>query len=248
MKKALLVLLPFCFLLLSNNIFGQIQKITFGVNHFYPPFVYTTSKGVYGFDISISEALCEKLHAQCIFKTMTVEKMFISLDANNVDAIISALSITPEREKKYNSTNPYFKSTMSYLGLSTSNITITPDSLRGKKIGVGMGTSFESYVTKTYGKRVIIKSYASKEDAIDNLARGKIDLFLLDTPVAKYWVEHSAGKFKLIGETSILPNDNGYAIFVRNGNASLVEELNKALASIVADGTYEKIKSTYFRF
>jgi ABC-type amino acid transport substrate-binding protein len=249
-KKILaLVLMYLLAMFSSNSALGIIPNpIKFAVDYFYPPFVSTTRIGVYGLDISIAQALCHEMNTRCVFTPMPFEVMFKNLQEGKVDAIISAISITPERRAKFDFSMPYFKSTMSYVGSSKMNFDTTPQGLFNKRIGVGKGTSFEFYLSQTYGDSIKLKTYANSADAIAALSEGKIDLVLLDTPVANYWVDHSSGTLRTVGDAlnNNVPHDEGYGIVIQAGNTELANAFNQALQNIHQNGTYTNIMRMYF--
>jgi len=242
-----LSLLPF----ISAN--AQVASIRFGVGYFYPPFVTAHNNGqsFTGFDIDVALALCKVLNAQCTFTPMTLTDLFKSLDEGKVDALISAMSITPGRRAKYDFTLPYFKSSMSFMSLASANTNLspTPEGLKDKTIGVIVGSAFEIYLRQNYGDKIKIKTFSYTADALDSLTKGKVDLLLLDTPVARYWVNNSSGIFKIVSspENYNLPYDEGFGIAVKSGNTALAQALNNALVTIVQNGTYDQIKQRYFQ-
>lgn len=242
-------IVAFLFCLLATQAQAQAPAtIKFGVVYFYPPFVYTDNKGsdVYGFDISVAKALCQTINITCTFTPMPLADLFKNLDDNKVDAIMGAISITQGRKIKYEFTLPYFKSSMSYLGPANANFSITPEELTKKTIGVVKGSSFYTYLTQTYGDKVNLKPYVAWEDAIADLSNNKIDLILLDTPVAKYWVKNSSGALKIIGQPlANVTSDEGFGIAFRAGNYNLSNAFNKAIETIIANGTYDKLRQMY---
>ncbi len=92
-----------------------------------------------------------------------------------------------------------------------------------------------------------IKLYDTQENAYLDLASGRVDGILADTFVQWEWLKSDAGKnFEFKGEPVF--DDDKIAIAVRKGNDELRERLNKALAEIIADGTYKQINDKYFPF
>ena len=249
MKQIGLFISVLCVVLTSNFAFAG-QLIKFGVVHFYPPFVYADRnhpESAYGFDVDLARAICQQLQATCTFVPMPFRELFKSLDDNTVDAAMGAISITFARKAKYEFSLPYFKSTMSYLGRNADNFTIDAAGLRGKKIGVIEATTFESYVEQTYGDLVKVKKYHMWEDAVADLADNKIDLVLMDTPVARQWVILGSGQFRIIGQSlnSNVPFDEGYGIALNGDNKSLTLQINQALVDLVKNGTYDRLRYSY---
>ena len=81
------------------------DPLKFGVVYSYPPFVFPDAHGkVYGFDIDLVNALCRDLKVRCNFIPMPLDETFKSLRANQIDAIISAISITQARQEIFDFT------------------------------------------------------------------------------------------------------------------------------------------------
>jgi arginine transport system substrate-binding protein len=231
-------------LVLSLTSFAQ-QKLRFGVVYFYPPFIFSTNSGyVYGFDIDLANAVCQQLHAECSFTPMSLSDAFASLNQNKVDAVIGAVSITPQREAEYTFSESYLKSAMSFVALNTSQI--AAGNLQGKRVGVIKDSTFYTYLIGKYGNSIQLKTYDTNEQLAAALSNKEIDVMLLDTPAANYWVGYSVGLFKTIGQPTYLPSDKGYGIVVKRGNETLIDSLNRALSTIMRNGTLQKIKQTYF--
>lgn len=230
----------------SIGSYGQ-SAIRFGVVYFYPPFVFSHKSGyIHGFDIDLAQAICQKLNAQCSFTPMSLEDLFVSLNQNKVDAIMGAISITPDRETGFSFTQPYYKSTMSFLTLNELNI--DPNNLQNLRIGVEKASVFLQYLKQKYGNSPLrIITYKTNEEMVTALSQRQVDVILIDTPAADYWVKYSAGLFKLVGSPQALSFDKGYGIAVRKDNQGLLNSLNSALSAVSQDGTLAKIKQTYFK-
>jgi ABC-type amino acid transport substrate-binding protein len=80
-----------------------------GMEATYPPMEYTTDDGkdFIGFDIDVSKKLAELFGMEVEFVNTTFDGIFAGLDKGDYDCIISAISITPERQENYIMTEPY---------------------------------------------------------------------------------------------------------------------------------------------
>lgn len=241
MKKILSLLLVT--LMWSSLVSAQVA-IRFGIIDFYPPFAFSTKTGyLHGFDVDVAKSICEQLNAQCTFTAMPLMQLFASLNNKQVDAIIGAISITPERLSVFTFTHPYLKSTMSFLILADSQT--QPDNILGKKVGVVKGSIFHDYLAKKYGSNIKLMDYNTNEALMMALSNKDIDLVLIDTPAAKYWVNYSMGLFKTLGQPAFLSSDQGYGIGLKKDNP-LVNSLNSALAAMNKKGKIEQLKHAHF--
>ena len=76
---------------------------------------------------------------------------------------------------------------------------------------------------------------------------GRVDATLMDTPVAKSYVEHKdfQGKIKIALEQEI--TGSGKAIALNLGEPELLEAVNKALAELQASGELDAMKAEWFK-
>ena len=108
--------------------------------------------------------------------------------------------------------------------------------LAGKVIGCQAGTTGEIYAQEESGAKTV-KSFKTGIDAALALKNGAIDAIVLDELPAKEIVKRNPDL--------VIVNDQfaseEYAIAVKKGNTELLESVNKTIASIKEDGTYEKL-------
>lgn len=243
MKK--LAILLACSLMGYSFIVEAANRIRFGVNYFYPPFVFSSKSGyIHGFDVDVAKAVCKQLNAECTFTAMSLSDLFASLDNNKSDAIMGAISVTPARKQHYDFTRPYLKSTMSYVSLRNANVDL--NHLEGKRVGAVKDSTFQTYLNAKYGHNIKLITFDTNEALANALSNKLIEIILLDSPAATYWVNYSTGLFKIVGTPTYLSFDEGYGIVVKKGNVQLQNALNNALTTIIQNGTFDKIKQSYF--
>lgn len=234
-------------LLIACSAYSNVGVIRFGIMSFYPPYVFKGEHGgASGFDVELAQLLCKKMNAQCTFTAMTLPDLFESLKNHNIDAIISAIYVTPERKKLYDFTVPYFKDSMSYLGLAKSNITITPDGLKNKSVGVFTASVFDAYLSKAYSGIVVVKTYTDTIKQLQDLENRLINLVMFDTATAKYFAETSKNMLKLVGGPVYMATDEGYAIAVAKDNKALLKALNDQLKQVKTKNEINTLKKKYF--
>lgn len=117
------------------------------------------------------------------------------------------------------------------------------DDLPGKKIGVQIGTVGDTYASDYEGDEAgtIVERYSKGNDAVSSLKNGKIDCVIIDEQPAKEYVKRNSD-LSILDEEFTLEE---YAIVIAKGNDSLEEDINKALAELMADGTLDMIINHY---
>ena len=224
------------------------DKVRIGTEGAYPPFNFTDSNGeLQGFDVDIAKALCEKMDAECSYVAQDWDGIIPALLANKYDAIIASMSITDERKQAVNFTDKYYSNLVRFVAPNGSGLDTSMGGLEGKSIGVQRATVAASWLEDNLGGTASIKLYDTQENANLDLANGRLDALLADGLVMYEWLGTADGKgFEFVGEG--LDLDDGIGIAVRKGDTALQGKLNKAIAAILADGTYEKINAKYFPF
>jgi histidine transport system substrate-binding protein len=235
------------------------KEIRLATEGAYPPFNETAPDGsVRGFDIDIGNAVCDELKAKCTWVKQEWDGMIPALMSRKYDAIIASMSITAERKKKVDFSDKYYATPLALVAKNGSPLVPTVESLKGKKVGVQRGTIADNFATRFWeSKGVTVVRYGKQDEAYLDLAAGRMDAGLADMLEAEGGFLHKPeGKDftfvgdKLFGKTAeeraII--GEGVGIAVRKKDAELKAQLNKAIAAIRANGTYEKIRAKYFAY
>ena len=234
MKKLLLATM-----LASAAISANAQNITFAMEPSYPPFESTNEKGeIIGFDVDVANAICKEIQANCSFKAQAFDALIPSLikGRGGFDAAISAIDITEARAKQVAFSDAYYESSASFIALKGK-----ADLATAKNVGVQNGTTYQQYINAE-AKQYASKSYASLQDAILDLKNGRIDIIFGDTDVLRDMLGKTP-EATFVGEkvTDKRYFNNGLGIAVNKKNTALVEQLNKGISAIKANGEYQKI-------
>jgi lysine-arginine-ornithine-binding protein len=217
-----------------------------GTDAAYPPFEKQEGSGeITGFDIEVIQAIAEAEGMKVQVQHTGWDGLFEAVDSGKVDVGISAITITDERKKKYDFSDPYFEAKQLILVPNDSKVSALKD-LKGKKIGVQSGTTGEIVVQKAFGKTYEgIKGYDDTPGAIDDLMLGRVDAVVADNGVVlDYLKKLPKGKFKMVEDKSFEPES--YGIMVKKGNQELLDKINSGLKKIKEDGTFDEIYKKYF--
>jgi histidine transport system substrate-binding protein len=241
--------------LLCLQVFAQGPAVVrFGVEATYAPFESKLPDGqLVGFEIDLGNAICQKMGAKCEWVENDFDSIIPALLAKKFDAILSGMNITEQRKKQINFTEKIHAIPGALVVKAGSNLTATAESLRGKSIGVQQGTTYETYGRKYWTpKGVNVVTYKSSDLARADLIVGRLDGVADNATVLEVnFLSKPEGKpFKLtqpyIRDKEIFGLGGG--IGVRKEDTNLLAQLNKAIAEIRKDGTYDKIAKKYFSF
>jgi polar amino acid transport system substrate-binding protein len=228
----------------SGAVRAEVLRI--GTEGAYPPFNQIDPSGeLIGFDIDIAQALCDNMKVTCEFVRQDWDGIIPGLLARKYDAIIASMSITEERKRAVDFTDPYYSNKLRFVAAEGAKL--DPQNLKGKVIGAQRATISASYLEDHPIKGAEVKLYDTQENAYLDLASGRVDVILADMLVSHEWLNSAAGEgFAFLGEPIDIGDRVGIA--VRKGNTELLARLNAALAEITADGTYEELNAKYFPF
>ncbi|NLX62676.1 MAG: transporter substrate-binding domain-containing protein [Tissierellia bacterium] len=217
-------------------------KIILGTSADYPPFethaIIDGKDQIVGFDIEIAKYIAEELGVELEIVDMEFDKLLGGLETGMLDMVIAGMNPTPEREKEANFTDIYFETTHTVLihKDSASEITTVED-LKGKHIGVQMGTTQEE-VAKTIENAEIL-SLSTNPDIVMNLKTKKIHCAIMEKAVAQSFAKANDDLMVVEGVT-LDSGAEGVAIAVKKGNDELTEKLNEIIADLKAQGLLEK--------
>ena len=148
----------------------------------YEPFEYKTPDGeLTGFEVELAEAMCEELKADCEFVIQAWDGMIPGLLARKFDAIMSSMSITPERAERVLFSEPYYNTPGGWFARDGFDTDVTDmDAMEGKTVGVQRGTTMDTYVTENMGGIVSIKRYTTADDMVLDLEGQRLDVVFVD--------------------------------------------------------------------
>ena len=218
----------------------------------YPPFESLDPSGeIVGFSKDIADALCERMKVTCEFTNQAWDGIIPGLLANKYDAIISSMSITEERMKQIDFSNKYYNTGPAIAVPKDSALTdVTPEALAGITIGAQTSTTHANYAQEKFPESEL-KIYPSPDEYKLDLSNGRLDAAIDDVVVLSTWVDSPEGACcKVLGALVPDPviNGPGAGVGLRKEDTDLKDLFNKALAEIIADGTYKKINDKFFTF
>ncbi len=218
----------------------------------YPPFASPDASGNWeGWEIDFINAICKSAAMECAITPVAWDGIIPSLTSGQIDVIMASMSITEERMQTIDFSDKYYNTPTGVAVAKGSGITATPEGLAGKIIGVQGSTIHEVYVQKYFAAGAAeVKVYATQDEANQDLAAGRIDATQADSITLDAFLNSDAGK-ACCESAGYVADDKevlglGVGAGLRKGEDELKAKINKAIADIRADGTYDAITAKYF--
>ncbi|MFJ3227348.1 transporter substrate-binding domain-containing protein [Streptomyces sp. NPDC086783] len=206
----------------------------------YPPFQSEIDGKVQGFDVSLIDLVAKDLGVKQDIVDTPFEnfKTGAFLNSEQCDLAAAGMTITEERKKNVDFSDPYFDATQAVLVDKKSGVnSLAEVKAKGKKLGAQAQTTGEDYAKKQGFDPV---SFESSDAVINGLRSGQVQAVIIDYPVVQGWLKDKANAdaFKVVDN---LNTGEQYGFTVKKGNTKLLAAINKAIKEAKADGTYKKL-------
>jgi len=220
---------------------GGGEPLTVGSDIPYPPFEQGKKGSYTGFDVELMEAIGKEIEREPEFIDSSFETIFRDLAQEKFEAVMSAATITEEREKVVDFSLPYYLSEQAILVKEGSEITGLSD-LKGKVVGAQQGTTGLE-LGKEKAEAGELRPFPEGPDADNALKAGTVEAVIIDAPVAKQQAEELGG----IEIVEKVPTEETYGIAIAKGNTELLEGINEGLKMTIEDGSYAKVYEKWFK-
>ncbi|RQT95204.1 ABC transporter substrate-binding protein [Burkholderia cenocepacia] len=231
---------------------ADTATLRIGIEAAYPPFESKTAAGqLQGFDIDIGNAVCVKMQVKCVWVENVFDGLLPALQARKFDLVNSAMNITGKREQIVDFTQAIYVVPMVLVARKNSGLLPTPDSLKGKRIGVLQGAVQDDFVKRNWKPHgVEVAEYSDQNQVYADLAAGRLDGSVQEHQTAQEgFLDKPQGRdYAIVGpplqDPVTLGKGVGWAF--RKQDAALRNRVSNALAQLKADGTLSKLSIQYF--
>jgi His/Glu/Gln/Arg/opine family amino acid ABC transporter permease subunit len=219
---------------------GVLRVGTEGV---YSPFSYhdTATGQLVGYDVDVARAVADKLGVRVEFVETPWDSIFAALEANRFDVVANEVTITPERQAKYDLSQPYSVGEGVIVTRADDSSITTLADLKGK-VAAENATSNWSEIARKAGARV--ETVEGFTQAIKLLNQGRVDAVVNDSIAVYAYLAETNDKSVKIAGTVGQKSEQGFAA---RKNSGLLPELNTALDELRADGTLAAISQKYLK-
>ncbi|KAA9383580.1 amino acid ABC transporter substrate-binding protein [Neorhizobium galegae] len=213
-----------------------------GTEGTYAPFTFHDASGkLVGFDVEIGQAVAGKIGVKAEFLEGKWDGLIAGLDAKRYDAVINQVGITEARKQKYDFSEPYIASkAVLIVRQDNSDIKGFAD-LKGKKSAQSLTSNFGKIAQQAGAELVGTDGF---DQSIQLVLTRRADATINDSlSFLDFKKQKPDAPVKIAAQQD---NAEYSGIIIRKGEPELLEAINKALADIKADGTYQKISDKYF--
>ncbi|MBS1879315.1 MAG: basic amino acid ABC transporter substrate-binding protein [Actinobacteria bacterium] len=219
---------------------GGGEKLTVGSDIPYPPFEFGKPGSYTGFDVDLMDAIGEEIGREPEFIKSSFETIFRDVAQGKFEAVMSAATITEEREKVVSFSLPYYLSEQAIVVAEGSSIKGLAD-LKGKIVAAQQGTTGLE-LGKEKAEAAELRPYPEGPTAINALKAGTVEAVIIDDPVAVKATEELSG----IEIAEKVETDETYGIAFAKGSTELLEQINEGLKKTIENGKYAKVYEKWF--
>lgn len=222
----------------SSNHHKISEVISFGISAEYPPFEYMEKGVLKGFDIELAQLIGKELKKKVVFEHLQFNGIFASVQSGFVDAGISTITVTKERQENFDFSQSYYVESLAMLYPDDKPLQ-NPLQFHGKKVACQLGTTMELWL-KSHAPAAEIITFDTNPQAVEALKAGHVDGVLIDTIQGKTFMKKNLG----LGCSVIAQSDDGYAVCVKK-DSPLKHEINQALKSLQDSGLMDALKKKW---
>ena len=219
-------------------------KVTVAMDATWPPFesVDEATKEFVGYDVDLMKAIAEAAGFEVAFINVPWDPLLAGLATGQYEAACSAMTITEERAKQFDFSNPYYRAGQ-LIAVAINNVVIMkPADLAGKTAGAQLGTTGELEIDKIAGAKK--KNYDDIGQAFLDLMNGQIDAVVADNPLVQGYVAKNAGKIKAVGEPF---TDEAYGIAVKKNAPEILAAINAGLKIVQEKGIDKQLEVKWIK-
>src|SRR5262245_40798022 len=234
-------------------------KIVIGIDFTEPGLGYKSSDTYSGFDVDTARYVAHYLgypERDIVWKPVVPGDREKLLETHKVNLIFATYSITPARAKLVDFGGPYFVAhqgllirrnddvravgSIGALGPGATRPISGLSTLDGRRLCTGRGTTSAQRILERYrAEKITLVEYPDIVDCVEALDKGQVDAVTTDDVILAGFVAHGKynGVLKVLGTTF---GNERYGVGIRQGDTKLLNQVNGALRSYIADGSWRR--------
>lgn len=230
----------------GDSVYDQVKKdgvLTVGTEGTYRPFTFHDSdtNKLTGYDIDVINEVAKRLGLKTKFEETQWDSMFAGLNASRFDAIANQVGINAEREKKYDLSLPYSKSTAVIVTAKDNNSIKTIDDLKGVKVAQSLTSNYGQIAKDADAD---IQSVEGLSQSLELIKQGRVDATVNDKLAVLDYIKETGDKdIKIAAELDKETSSSGFAFLKDTG---FKKPFDKEIKAMKEDGTLQKISEKWF--
>lgn len=231
----------------NEDTWAQIESsgvLRVGVDPTFPPFAAAEGSDAWGLDIDLARALAAELGLEPRFTYFGYDGLYDALATRQVDALVSALVVMPDRTEDVAYTDSYYDAGQVLIVPEASSVA-GMDDLDGGTVAVELGAlgHVEAQLWQRRLPHLEVRTYGSVDEALAAVAGGEASAALVDSVSGRLFLrDHpNTGLNRLPEPVTTEP----YAIAVRIADRTLHRRLNAALRSLNDSGELDAIMARW---
>ena len=214
--------------------------LRFATSGEYAPFEFYEKGELTGFDIDLGHLIAQKLGKKAVFENMEFNAIFPALGSGFVDAGLSAITLTPERQKEFSFSIPYYSGSMALVFLKESGGGKIPD-MKEALMGCQLGSTMEVWAKKNVPAQRL-KVMNDTTHIIESLKAGHIDVALMeDVGAQTVCAKNPELALHVIG------NSGEDTAILLPKNSPLLSEMNTALRALKKEGELDRLYDKWIK-
>ena len=211
------------------------EKIVVATNPTWPPLEFLDdNKNIIGYDIDMIRAIGKEAGLEVEVRMVAWDGIFAGVAAGNYDVIASGVTITPERQRAFEFTKPYYD-VQQIVVVKKGDAAANFEALKGRTVGGQIGTT-GVFVAQKSGVDMNLREYDDVGLAMQDLLNGRIDAVICDSPVALYYANQKEGFTDHLSIAFRTEATESFGFVAKKGSKDLVERLNKGIDAVRAKG------------
>lgn len=223
-------------------------KLVAGIDLNYAPNEFKSEDGrPVGWSIDLADAIGARLGLEVEYRVAGFDKIIPSVLGGTIDVGYSSLTDNAERQKSVDFVN-YYSAGLQWAQPRGGGVDV--ENVCGLRVSVQRTTFAETDLLPALSEScvaedkepVIIEGYETQAEATSALAVGKVDAMIADSPITQHAVSQQTELIELAG---VAFDTAPYGIAVNKENTALRDALHAALASMLEDGSYREVLSSW---
>ena len=207
----------------------------------FAPFEYLEAGSTepVGYDIDVANEIAKRLGLECKFlPSQDFDSLVPTIkEGGKADIAIAGITISDDRAKEIDFSEPYFESNLALIVKGDSTQTVSSLDAEGVKVACQTGTTGDAWIEENLPKaeKVPLTDISA---GLAGVSTGSYQAYVVDLPVARKNLKDAFTDLTILEE---IPTGEQYGIAISKDNPELTKAIDAALAEMEADGTIQKI-------